>query len=653
MRRFAAAVAFVVVGLALATPAASAHALLASSQPAAGSTVAASPTQITLTFTERPDTSLSSVHVLDGSGRSVERGAAQPSPGQPETLTVAVPTLAAGVYTVTWRTTSVDDGHTTAGSFSFGVGVEPSSAPSSQQVTAPKSPSPTAAGVMGRWCLYLGLALLVGASAFGLATGSVWRRLPLCVAALTATFGLSVMVLDQRAVARVGLGALLRSHTGGHIRWEFAATALVIVAVAAWTALRSQMALAAVGAAAALAMLARADAGHAGGSSAPWFTVGTQWLHFVAVGAWAGGLPFLLAALARAEFEDRGRLARRFSAMATVGLAVVVATGVLRTLDELGAWSRFTGTSFGKTLLVKLCIVAVVVALGALNRFRNIRRATAAPDGDRALRRTVIVEIAAVTAVLGVTALLTGLAPAASEAKTNRSATPANVVAEGHDFGTTTRVRLTITPGTVGPNHFDAAVVDYDTGHPVDATAVALRFQYLDRADIPAATVSLKRAPSGRWIGDGTTIALDGRWRATAVIERSAAGLEVPVTFETRTPPQKVDTQRTPGLPTIYTVTINDGRQAQVYLDPGEPGLNELHVTYLDASGEELHILDFSVTADGPGVTSAQPLTQRKLDDLGHYVADLQARTGRYRFTLVATDHLNAAIRVTLSIEVP
>src|SRR5256885_304599 len=70
---------------------------------------------------------------------------------------------------------------------------------------------------------------------------------------------------------------------------------------------------------------------------------------------------------------------------------------------------------------------------------------------------------------------------------------PAGVVATGHDFATTTRVRLTVTPGTVGPNRFVATVVDYDTGRPASATGVTLTFALPGHPELGSPTLPLHR----------------------------------------------------------------------------------------------------------------------------------------------------------------
>ena len=95
--------------------------------PAADASVATSPTQILLTFTEPPDPKLSLVKVVDSAGRPAPGvGAARAVPGQPAQLAVPVKQpLPKGVYTVNWRSVSTTDGHVADGAFAFGVGAVP------------------------------------------------------------------------------------------------------------------------------------------------------------------------------------------------------------------------------------------------------------------------------------------------------------------------------------------------------------------------------------------------------------------------------------------------------------------------------------------------------------------------------------------------
>jgi len=195
--------------------------------------------------------------------------------------------------------------------------------------------------------------------------------------------------------------------------------ALVGVAVL-WFALRpGRVPLAAVGVAAAGAMLVHVLAGHAAESSPSWFNVGVQWFHVLAVGVWIGGLVWLLFSLTwPSDGKDRTGTIRRYSLMAGFALAVVALTGLSRALDEVGwpqRWSRLFHTSFGLTVLAKVALFVPLVALGARNRSRNVPAATGA-GRVRPLARTAAAELAIAALIFAATGLLSELAPAATVA---------------------------------------------------------------------------------------------------------------------------------------------------------------------------------------------------------------------------------------------
>lgn len=97
-----------------------AHAHLERADPRVGSSVAASPAQVRLWFSERIEPAFSSVQVLDESGRRVDAGDAQVAPSDRKLLLVSVPPLPAGTYRVRWRVVSVDT-HVQEGDFTFRV----------------------------------------------------------------------------------------------------------------------------------------------------------------------------------------------------------------------------------------------------------------------------------------------------------------------------------------------------------------------------------------------------------------------------------------------------------------------------------------------------------------------------------------------------
>jgi methionine-rich copper-binding protein CopC len=116
MRKLFIIVSFFVI--ALGTGAARAHAFLDHASPLVGSTVAAAPREVSLSFTQNLEPAFSTVEVFDANGARVDQGKAQVSAN---TMRIGLKPLVPGSYRVRWRALSVDT-HTTQGSFTFRVG---------------------------------------------------------------------------------------------------------------------------------------------------------------------------------------------------------------------------------------------------------------------------------------------------------------------------------------------------------------------------------------------------------------------------------------------------------------------------------------------------------------------------------------------------
>ncbi len=618
---------------------ANAHALLRSSQPADGALLNASPKAIVLDFTETPEPELSSVQVLDTSGTALPSGKPQPIAGKPSSLQVSVNHLPRGVYTVTWRVVSKVDGHVTAGSFSFGVGVAPSSSPSHSRAVLPTTPNPPILSVAGRWALYWGLALLLaGAVSHELLLHDGFRSGPgFGLSWLVAAVGVSVMALSERSTIGVGLGQFLRSPTGRNLAEQ--AGAILVCGVGVLVALLGRRGLGyrLVGLAALVALWFHALGSHAD-LHMTWFNVPVQFIHIAAVGIWVGGLVWLVVWLRAAPAVQRVSGVRRFSRLAGIALGLVVVTGTLRALDELGGagrWRDLFSTSFGITLLVKIGLFVALVALAARNRYVNVPRYGNDPVRSRSLSTTAAGEIVMVAMILAATAVLSQLPPPVDIANAAATAKPpSNVVVTGHDFATSVRVRLTITPGTPGPNSFEAKVVDFDTGRPIPASNVTLAFSVPSRPGVGGSSLTLKRSSPSTWIGKGTNLSLAGRWVITATIQESTTAVDVPLSLHTRNLPEHITAQRVSGQPTIYTIALPTGGKLQTYIDPGHAGINNVHFTFFAPDGSEEAIASARVTATDPQ-GKRRPVKLIRFDK-GHFVANITLSAGGWGFEVHA-----------------
>src|SRR5271156_3764907 len=103
---------------ALDATAARAHAFLDHASPLVGSTVAAAPHEVVLSFTQNLESAFSTVEVTDASGARVDQGQARITGN---TMQISLKPLLPGSYKVRWHVLSVDT-HRTEGSFSFHIG---------------------------------------------------------------------------------------------------------------------------------------------------------------------------------------------------------------------------------------------------------------------------------------------------------------------------------------------------------------------------------------------------------------------------------------------------------------------------------------------------------------------------------------------------
>ena len=634
----------VVVILALAATAvvgsatvASAHADLLSSDPASGATLERSPSAIHLTFSEAPDPSLSEVALLNAGGATVPTGT--PTMDGARTFVVSVPdTLPRGVYTVTWRVVSADDGHVTSGAFPFGVGTSPTGSATSGSTS---ESGPTPLSVASKSLLYAGSMLLVAVAVVGVAlfggAPSARRRLGLWAGVAAVAGALGFLVAQQRAID-VPMGTYLRSEAGRDPLWI--AIVSLVALVLAIVAVRSDRRFLPWGAAAAAAIVLglRAHGGHAASAPAPVIAELTQWIHMLAGACWAGGLVLLLLLL-RERRDPPVAEARRYSAMAIVAIAVVVASGLVRAFTELGGWSGLSSTlstGYGQTLAVKIAVVIAVIALGAWNRYRGIGRL----DNDaRPLRRVVTAEIVGVAGILALTATLTGLAPPASSAEASGDAQAVTV--QGSDFATTVTAEMTITPGLPGQNAFRATVSAYGTDQPYAADAVVLQLRSVTKPDLPPASVDLT-AEGEAWVAQALSPSVAGTYAASLEVRSGTQVAEVPLVVTTRST-GTVTTVPGPGGETIASGSFPDGVRVDASTSPGS--LTPLHLTAFAPNGAELPIRSASVTATPDGGPPQRLQMQRF--STGHFAANGTLAAGAWTFDAVMIGKNGTPYQVT------
>jgi copper transport protein len=373
---------------------AAAHATLLRTVPANGAVLDRAPSVVRVEFDDGIRVAPGNAAVANSGGASVLRGAAHTN-GHVLSLPLR-PGLAKGAYSVRWSIVS-DDGHQEEGVVAFAVG----------RGSAPPSPVLGASAGLGwidyalRALYYLGLLGGAGAAAFALATrrlASERLRRPfahLLFFSLLATFvGASAIVHAAPPGTRYALVlkiALTTSLVGG------AAAALA----------PTYPALIMLAGASALALLgAPTLSGHSLDRDQPRVLAAVVDLaHSTSAAVWFGGLLALAFVVPAATDEsERRALARRFSTVALGAVIVLGLTGLGRALTELSAVSQLWSTSYGRALIVKSALFIPLLGVGWLNR-------SLLAGAFARLRRSVLVEVTVLTAIIVVVGVLTDLRP--------------------------------------------------------------------------------------------------------------------------------------------------------------------------------------------------------------------------------------------------
>jgi copper resistance protein C len=110
---------FALAMLCVASPA-YAHAFLERASPPVGSEVPIPPSAVTITYTEGVEPDFSTIEVQNAQGTRVDKADPHLLDGEQTRLSVNLPKLPPGQYTVIWHVTSVDT-HKTEGRFTFSV----------------------------------------------------------------------------------------------------------------------------------------------------------------------------------------------------------------------------------------------------------------------------------------------------------------------------------------------------------------------------------------------------------------------------------------------------------------------------------------------------------------------------------------------------
>lgn len=539
-----AVLALALAAVATAAPRLDAHTLVNATEPTDGAALDRVPAALVIYFVSPVEVRAGAVQVVDPRGRRVDRGRIERPGGDPRVLRVPLRRDLSGPYLASWRVTSLDD-HPITGSLSFLVAAD----------AAGGATGDLAGTLLGitRFSLFAALVLLVGGFVFliavwprGLGTPRVRRLL---VSAWTVAAAVTLLGIPLHGAAQAGV-PLARAFEPAMLR--------DVIATRYGQASAARIGLLAATVPLILAMLRRPElvrpggprwllplggllgagllvtpglAGHAGSGDLVPLGVAADLLHLAAISVWLGGLAVLVTCvLPRPEPAELRQVVPRFSELAFEAVVVVVISGLFQAWRQVGGLSALTATPYGRLLLAKAAVVAVLIGFGVVSRRMVADRlaATSAlvarpagpgtdrldPDAEAVarMRRSVAVEVGIAAVVLALASLLVTTEPA-------RGA-PAPVPAGPFSTALATTagtVSVEIAPARVGLNQMALAVVG-QRGEPVKVDELTASVREPTKGGKPI-SATLAGAGAGRYSGT-VRVPTAGWWQLALTIRQ-------------------------------------------------------------------------------------------------------------------------------------
>jgi copper transport protein len=517
-----------------------AHPSLIRSEPAANSTLDASPGQVAVWLDEAIEPAYAHLSVYDTRGQRVDRLDAQYLPGFPgdaaATIVVSLPPLPQGSYVVVWRVVSVGDGHPVGGAFAFGVGVPPDTG-AAASAAAEASFRPDLSTHLIRFMGLLGQLVLLGVVVF---RGLVWTP-GLRAAAANSTLDGPALEAEARRTLTVAadilvgalvigvLGALyVQARAVGVVFWELFGTrwgmiwiaraGLALVVAALMESLLEGRRPAWLSGGLAFGLVLTTTLTSHSSAQPGWLGPAVDLAHQIGAAVWLGGLLMLVIALvsapkATADPQTTQRLraewVARYAGVAAASVGVLLASGLALAAEQVGNWAGLALTRYGQSLLVKLGLVGVALAFAAYNSLRRARSAG-----------WVAMEAAVVLGAVLLAGRLADLPPSISTTPADEATASESLAFETQagSLGVIGRV----SPARSGANVFSLTVTGPD-GLAVEGAEVRLTFMAVGSA--LTAEAEAVETGVGVYMVSSPALGRQGAWQVRVSVARPNAAL--------------------------------------------------------------------------------------------------------------------------------
>ena len=557
---------------ALVTSRADAHANQIKSSPSPNSELEVAPDRIIVWFSESIEESFSELTVLNAVADRVDLNDSSIDSSEPSVMSVSLPPLENGTYTVVWKNLSSIDGHKVVGSFVFAVGeslsahaqIYPDEQPLLQTVVDPWL----------RWLIFISVAILIGGLAYemligipiiysdpvkqswvsaAIAASTFWSRIAAAsmIVLILALLGqiLQAVSLISGSFSLIPDFGILKSvvlESGWGRFWMYRAIVAIGMGVMFYASMRmsiseeideehpDESAGSLVGDSPATQVVIflgliflglTAMSGHNAASPVEIRTlaIATDFVHLVASIVWSGGViyltfsvPIFIKHLGKVGASKLFETAiDKFTVLGVLSAGILVITGLFSSYMQVTNPAALA-TPYGWFLVGKLVLLIPLFTLAGFNGFKLVRRFSS--DGQRLLSRSLMAESLIVLMVFITVGWLASLEPARQYAGRMGIGVVDAVVHSDRD--TDTYFDVTIHPAEVGEN--DVTVQLSEPGGTVvkNAVDVRVRLRFVDD-DLGEQLVSLEDKGGGTWRLKGARLDIAGEYQAEVLVLRS------------------------------------------------------------------------------------------------------------------------------------
>ncbi|HET9009261.1 MAG TPA: CopD family protein [Nitrosarchaeum sp.] len=536
--------------LSVSIPYAAAHPFTLETNPNSSSNAAEGITQVVVYFSEPVDLNFSSLKVFDNNGDQIDNKDTKYFEDE-KSLAVTTSPLESGIYTVTSSVLSKVDGHLVPGAFNFGVGdviVPEQQLSTSELVFLPEAGS-RFPGLVGQ-TIVLG-AVIASILIWGTQSKQLVKKeldkleyfhhgkfMTITGIGLLLVFASNILMLAVQTIR-------LETSVFEVIKTDFGNTWLIrmiitVILLGLWFGMdrkknlsiknKIPMLVATLGLIGTSSMI-----GH-GAASGETPAIILDYIHNFVAAVWIGGIIYfvftLLPTFSQLEEAKREKMALvlipRFSIMFIVAVGIVIITGPTLMWFLESDVGLITGSVYGKLILVKISIAAIMVGLGGYFQFKIQKKAEKDLQSGsitvyKKLKRSLKFDVVLGIVLLGVVALLANGTLPAGEIK------QADAQKVSYDFSTVefsenTKFDVRITPFSSGTNTILVKISDFENKPVYDSDQIKVKIsnpqKNISPIEIPMKIIKQEEGKPIEFQGE-MTFGFSGQWQVEIETQRN------------------------------------------------------------------------------------------------------------------------------------